>query len=471
MAGSVVAQDEMAMADGPALSFSGKAQLGVIYEGDIKDGNTVTKEAEFVWNAEMDIGIAGEGVTDGGLTFGASTNINAEADGNEVETPDVYIGGEMWKITVGSPDVASELAFSLGDVGFEGLGIDDVAEKFNNQHGTDYGVKDAAQARLDLTFGVATIGVSVGQTAATQGKAGEATPASYTIYHSSSVLAGAITVTGAVTTGVYSVTTNAPSTITADADGNFKVEFVQTEGAGTDDEKKTVVDAYVRNTADEDSDPEYSFWRVNGKKDVPVLDSDGEPTGAHNDPDNLNEDGTLSDNADTDLVDVALNATAPKDHNANSAYTNVAATFTEAMVGEATPGTKAKTNWALGTSVNLGVAKLGFGFDSEQKAQVSVGGDFGQFGGSIFYAQQDAKMADGSEKKLKGLGLEGKVTVQEGTTINAVWTQAEMEGASDKVNGFGAGVSHSLGGGATLQAGFAQVDDQNKASVGVAMTF
>jgi len=136
-----------------------------------------------------------------------------------------------------------------------------------------------------------------------------------------------------------------------------------------------------------------------------------------------------------------------------------------------TPATKAKTNWALGTSLDLGVAKLGFGLDSEKKMQMSVGGNFGDFGGSIFYAQQDAKMADGTEKKLTGLGIEGKATVQEGTTVNAVWTQAEMEGSAAKSDAFGLGVGHDLGGGASVQAGFAQVNDQNRLSVGIAMKF
>ncbi len=631
MAGSAVAQDEM-MAEGPSLSITGKGQLGIIYNGETENaaGTTLT-EPSFTWQAEMDITIAGEGVTDGGLTFGAKTNINAEAaaGAKEIETPDVYIGGESWTITVGSPDPASELAFSLGDVGYDGLGVDDIAEGFANQFpGPNaampkaYGVKDAAQARLDLTFGVATVGVSVGQTSGTAyvpkkdasathkvtteieglpnggelhvASAGStlsadqrqanadisalkaffskthsltftslktandilvdaknpAAPSGYylvfgtgiernkglilkdeeNLFGRSEDLTNGQAVTYRFDT-IYVLPEGSTATVDGTADTDVAGREVVAVGTtlyytdGTAVDRSNVVFAAANNdvaatftvgngtaatakivTETVNPSGEYKVWRVRNRNDAALRKAIadamaareatekafGELTTAQQTAQQTAHTAALTQHDITiqrardalacehgaDVVASASNGQTAcskvedgRDVDVGAVVTATApdlTAYTAAMAEKM--ATKSKTNWALGTSFDLGVAKLGFGMDSEKKLQTSVSGEFGQFGGSIFYAMQDVDMPDGSEKKLTGLGGEFTATVQEGTTVNVVATRASMEGAND-VDAFGAGVSHGLGGGATLQAGFARVKDQNKASVGVAMTF
>ncbi len=126
-----------------------------------------------------------------------------------------------------------------------------------------------------------------------------------------------------------------------------------------------------------------------------------------------------------------------------------------------------ETHWALGGKVDLGVATIGFGYDSDKTIQASVGGDFGQFGGSVYYAQQK----DDTDTKHTSLGAQVDIAVGEGTTITTVVAQNEVDGAADKMQGFGLGVKHALGGGATVEAGFGKVKDVNKAGVGVVMSF
>ena len=164
---------------------------------------------------------------------------------------------------------------------------------------------------------------------------------------------------------------------------------------------------------------------------------------------------------------------------------------------------KQETEWAAGVSFGIGSTNLGIGMDSKKLMQTSIGADLGAFSGSLFYAQQkDKTIKVGTEastaantvnNKKTGMGAEIKVSAGANTTINAVYTQGKntdirkANEAGDAIHGedgqvaataiaktdkgFGVGVSHNLGGGATLEAGFAKVKKQTKASVGVSMSF
>ncbi len=71
---------------------------------------------------------------------------------------EVYISMDMHKLTIGSDiDAADKVAGGLADPGFDGIGIDDVAE----------GVwgKSAADVRYDGDFGVASVAISYGDNA------------------------------------------------------------------------------------------------------------------------------------------------------------------------------------------------------------------------------------------------------------------------------------------------------------------
>ena len=158
------------------VSFSGSASMGVIYAGK-HDTDTSKANGKFSWLATFDLGISAEGTTDGGLTFGASTSIDSDGAGTSASTDPVdasgdaetlepktslsgshingtvaYIGGESWKISIGDLDPASHKGRSLGDVGYEGLGVDDVAENAVSSLGADVEVSfNLGGASLALT--------------------------------------------------------------------------------------------------------------------------------------------------------------------------------------------------------------------------------------------------------------------------------------------------------------------------------
>jgi len=509
-AGPALAMDEMA--EGPSLSFSGKAQMGMIYTGDAEaKAGTVLSKGGITWNAEMDIGIAAKGVTDTGLTFGVSTNINAEVgsaagattiaaaagSGDEVETPDVYIGGEIWKITVGTPDKASELAFSLNDIGYEGLGVDDVAENLGKLPGdtittgraayANTGALNAGQVRVDLTLGAATVAISAGQTAGKSYKKGTprqwATTATY--FDTAAPTSGTRSTKFLTINLPYDTSTSSPLIRLSNA--------INIGGTGNDQNTLQRYDILVGSTGTnhlKDADGHTYYWidedgsgpktagtlyRVKGTVDL-VPGTANEATSAADDDGVAGNDTNDSDTSDEVVgTKSGVHGLTNEDSNRNfqTARKEIAA-VAEQMA------TKQKTNWAAGVSIPVGPAKLGFGVDSEKALMASVGADLGMVSGSVFYGQREIS----NTVKPKSMGFEVGFAAGGGTTINAVVSQYDPDMATNnqKLQGFGVGVSHDLGGGAKVQAGFAKVDGlsgathtfvdgQTKASVGVTMAF
>ena len=344
------------------VSFSGSAGMGVVYEGPTKmtitndeagetDDVEVTKnESKITWDSDFDITITASGTTDGGLTFGAKTSIEADHDGGTATDSEVHIGGESWQVKIGTLDPASHKGRSINDVGYNGLGVDDVAENIKRPDPADETkmIEQGTKSQVEVSFslGTASLAITAGQMAGTE----------------------------------------------------YKVV------SGDDNDEKAI---------------------------------------------------------------------------------------------------KEKTEWAAGVGFDIGSTSLGIGMDSKKLMQASVSADLGAFGGKLFFSQQkvdgpiDGNETDSTDddkqltNKLTGIGAEISVSAGANTTINVVYAQGKQSDArkmgmvfnndtsesdddtasANTDKGFGVGVSHSLGGGATLQAGFAKVMKQTKASVGVTMSF
>ena len=56
---------------------------------------------------------------------------------SELDNWEVYISGSWGKLTVGDPDDALQMVAGLGDIGFDGLGVDDRAEVGRGLGGSD----------------------------------------------------------------------------------------------------------------------------------------------------------------------------------------------------------------------------------------------------------------------------------------------------------------------------------------------
>ena len=411
------------------VSFSGSAGMGVKYTGDMEnDAGDTTMKSTIDWISDFDIAISASGTTDGGLTFGASTAVEAGHASSVVTDSEVYIGGESWQVKIGDLDPASHMGRSLGDVGFDGLGVDDVAEKaVTSTH---------ADVEVSFSLGAASLAITAGQTPGKARKPGS--PQKTQI------------VTSFVDNGNFAVHNKIVSLGTYEGRGTVDYTVDLTEN-DTDD--PTTIKVYAHNG---------SIYKVNGVQDK--LDKDGNHV-INDDVEDVNPD--LADDQPDTLDEVVADTDTP----ANTAFDAI---ITQAA--DAEPATKSDTVWASGVSFAIGSTTLGIGIDSEKLMQASVSADLGAFSGKLFYAQQKMNEGMAKESKNTGMGVEIGVPAGANTTINAVYAQgktdykmANMEDKTDK--GFGVGVSHGLGGGATLNAGFAKVEDVTKASVGVSMSF
>ncbi|NDW54478.1 porin [Aliiroseovarius sp. PrR006] len=99
------------------VSFSGAAGFGLTYDGSD-------------WNPDYytTLSVSMTGETDGGLSFGADYDITQDNGAIAVGDTEVHVEGGFGKLTVGAVGSASDAKLGLGDIGYSGLGTDNVAE-------------------------------------------------------------------------------------------------------------------------------------------------------------------------------------------------------------------------------------------------------------------------------------------------------------------------------------------------------
>ena len=145
--------------------------MGVIYvESDTNDTDWTTQ-------TEVDLGVTMSGTTDNGLSFGASFNISGDGgDGNTytpggtaptnlgagsswtpatsaTEDANVFVSGTFGTITFGEDIAEGNRRGGIADIGYDGLGVDDVVE--DNQELT------SANVGYSYTAGALTVGFSM----------------------------------------------------------------------------------------------------------------------------------------------------------------------------------------------------------------------------------------------------------------------------------------------------------------------
>lgn len=143
---ALIATAGVASAD---IAVTGSANMGLDYGVTTTDTTTVKNEIDF--------NIVGSGETDGGLAFGASIDLDANSADNTHTTditndPEVFVSYNGLKLTIGNVDGATDRG-GLGDPGFDGIGIDNVAEVVS--HGSH-------NVRVDYAFGDVAVAATVG---------------------------------------------------------------------------------------------------------------------------------------------------------------------------------------------------------------------------------------------------------------------------------------------------------------------
>ncbi|MCK0141272.1 porin [Aliiroseovarius sp. F20344] len=101
------------------VNFSGEAGIGMIY-------NDLTGDWALDHYTTLSVAMTGE--TDGGLSFGADFDITTGTTGGAVGASSAYIEGGFGKFSAGDVGSAVDAKLGIGDIGYSGLGVDNVAE-------------------------------------------------------------------------------------------------------------------------------------------------------------------------------------------------------------------------------------------------------------------------------------------------------------------------------------------------------
>ena len=130
---ALVASAGFAAAD---VALSGSANIFVVHDSAAANKTIAKNSVEFF--------LSGSGTTDGGLSFGASIDLESDNDGanttaatNQTNDGEVFVSGAFGTLTVGN--VADALdGFGSADVGFDGVGVDNVGEASKGQQNNNY---------------------------------------------------------------------------------------------------------------------------------------------------------------------------------------------------------------------------------------------------------------------------------------------------------------------------------------------
>ena len=158
--------------------MTGGAAAGLRY---LEDGGANTNLNDTVVDVEIDFNIVASGVSDSGIAFGASVDLDAaqndqlQAVGGGANDPEVYISTNGLSVTFGG--VGTQNLEGIADVGYQGTGADDNIAMTDtgaydvnlaySMSGLGFGVfysSDSEDAAVSVTGTAGTVGFGLGYT-------------------------------------------------------------------------------------------------------------------------------------------------------------------------------------------------------------------------------------------------------------------------------------------------------------------
>ena len=472
-----------------AITVSGDAEMGVDYASEPAGG---ASKHSFVH--EVGIDFTASGTTDGGLTFGGTAGFDTKD--TDLNTGTVNVSGSFGTLTIGDNDAADLTAGGIADIGMNGIGVDDMVEGLR---GTT-----AGQLRYDNSFGQVSIAISAGTS-----EAKAAVPASQWMItdHEMNVhvypasyskdMDGMVKLYGMPIPGER---INVPNQAADQTDnvrrfvGGFDNLFgvvdrtadgvwVDYDGDGHDMANGLVVETL---TEAEGKTSPVNIFGFKREKDGKITAPDGTDEGTERDvitDNDANADLIAAferyeahyDLGDDDMVGGADERDADGKGDDNSDSFNATTLTTNAA-----PAVASDSEYAFGMSFNAGGVTIGVGYDSKKTVSMGAGFTTGEITTNLLYVKTDEEFsnADGTIKgEMTGMGVDMAYAMGASTvTLSYGRRKPETGEAMDAV---GMGVTHDLGGGATMNAGFGKVDkkvgtmivSENKASVGLMFAF
>ena len=491
-----------------AITVSGDAELGVDYASEpVADATTGAVGSKHSFVHEVGIDFTASGTTDGGLTFGGSAGFDTGDD--VVNTGTVHVSGSFGKLTIGDNDAADLTAGGVAQIGMNDIGVDDMVEGLR---GTT-----AAALRYDNDFGQIKIAISAGTKAGSAAVAAvpanswaitdtkmtthyywpnytvdskgvsRPTPTASTAPSSmiswdpaAEMYVGAISTQTSTTALTLDDATANTQTMNAfdslfgvvhrhegEDDGQVLVDIdlVVAPRAANDE---TGVTAILLATAVKDRVNIYGYSR--SEDGTKILDADGDPVEA----DSVAGKAFTRYEANYNLgTDKAVGGVDGDAATAKAADTVKVASNAMAAV----PAVASDSEYAFGMSFNAGGVTIGVGYDSNKTVSMGAGFTTGEITTNLLYVKTEDDNATPADEEMTGMGVDMAYTMGASkVTLAYGRRKPEMGEAMDAV---GMDVEHSLGGGATMKAGFGKVDkmvgtemvSENKASIGLMFAF
>ena len=486
-----------------AITVGGSAELGLDYESEPVEGMSKHK---FVH--DFGVTFEGSGTTDGGLTFGATAGFDNKSGGGSFDDGSVSVSGSFGTLSIGDVGRGIDLAGGIEDVGMNDIGVDDMVEDL--REGT------AKQIRYGNTFGQISIAISAGTkdgSAMVPGK--DAVPARYAPEHT----IPAIVIEGEdpsrwyvkglndqvhtfsvnpiepiaekITTDLTSrydevfgimITANAPD---SEADPSVvTMVIVDSDGDGTDNDatdifgfsrgKKSDVEGATGIFAApvDGADP---VEQLTGTHDKAIADfmryeaayhlGDDMTVGGKDVAADEENEVEAKNNVDMKKImgDESLVSDNGVDEEEFRPEQKVGGELIAAEIPavEPVPAVKSDTQYSFGMNFDAGGVTIGVGYDSEKTVSMGASFSAGEVSSRLLYVKTD--------DDTTGIGADMKYTMGASAITLAYGRQKPETG--EAMDAVGMGVTHSLGGGATLSAGFGKVNEANKASIGIKFAF
>ena len=483
-----------------AITVSGDAELGVDYASEpVADATTGAVGSKHSFVHEVGIDFTASGTTDGGLTFGGSAGFDTKD--TDLNTGTVNVSGSFGTLTIGDNDAADLTAGGIADIGMNGIGVDDMVEGLR---GTT-----AGQLRYDNSFGQVSIAISAGTTEAKaavpasqwmitdhEGTTHVIHPIRTSTTKASATKASEVNIHGFIVEGMdnyqpmigkpvlsdetympnaydsfFGVTSRVEdkandamsvlvdhdgdgASITAPADGETPAMTAPVNiygwSRGTDGE---IYRPRVAGDGDGTGDVKTSATADKAGREAFVMYEAGHNLGKSGKVGGMDAEGTADAEKEADTLKVTTNAA---------------------------PAVASDSEYAFGMSFNAGGVTIGVGYDSKKTVSMGAGFTTGEITTNLLYVKTDEEFsnADGTIKgEMTGMGVDMAYAMGASTvTLSYGRRKPETGEAMDAV---GMGVTHDLGGGATMNAGFGKVDkkvgtkivSENKASVGLMFAF
>ena len=442
-----------------AVTVGGSAELGLDYNSEAGEGMSKHK---FVH--DFGVTFEGSGTTDGGLSFSASAGFDNTSDGGSFDDGSVSVSGSFGTLSIGDVARGIDMAGGIDDIGMNGIGVDDMVEDL--REGT------AKQIRYENNFGQISIAISAGTK---EGMAG-------TPENPASVWSGI----GPDKMETVWIDLDDPATFKAEAafDGLYNISRTVSD--------KGVLESVVNvadGTVGSDSIVGYGY-RVDADGEF-VLDGDDNKI-VVTDPTEPIASQTLADdvllgafnryaqayNLGDDNVVGGEDVAADPDDEDSKAQKN-ADTRKDGLLADnymaEVPAVKSETQYAFGMNFETGGVTIGVGYDSEKTVSMGAGFSTGEISTKLLFVKTDEEHAKGERT---GMGVDLSYSMGASKVTLAYGRDKPEEG--EAMDAVGMGVTHDLGGGATLNAGFGKVDmmdddgmivSQNKASIGLMFAF